>query len=112
MQFKQLDADIAVSPQIQPSDIRSILDAGFKSIVCNRPDDEEPDQPSYASVEAAANSAGIPIRNVPVVSGKITRQNMIDMKKAMDELPKPVFAYCRSGARCANLHAMLDDLDD
>ena len=112
MDYKQLDSVITVSPQISAADIPEIISAGFNSIVCNRPDDEEDDQPSYASVEAAAKAAGIPIVNVPVVSGKITRQNMIDMKRAMEELPKPVFAYCRSGARCTNLYALLDDLDD
>ena len=112
MDYKHLDSSISVSPQISAADIPSIQAAGFKSIVCNRPDEEEAGQPTYASVEAAAIAAGLPILNIPVISGRITRQNMIDMKRAMDELPKPVFAYCRSGARCANLYAMLDDLDD
>ena len=112
MDYKNLDSAISVSPQISAADIPAIISAGFRSIVCNRPNEEEDGQPTYESVEAAAKSAGLPIVNIPVVSGRITRQNMIDMKKAMDELPKPVFAYCRSGARCANLYAMLDDLDD
>lgn len=112
MNFRELDTQIAVSPQIGPETVAEVLAAGFKSIICNRPDDEEDDQPAYALVEAAALAAGIPIRNIPVVSGSITLDNVRDMKAAMADLPKPVFAYCRSGARCANLYAMVQDLDD
>ncbi len=112
MTFKELDETVSVAPQIHPEDIAAIIAAGFKSIICNRPDDEEDDQPSYALIEAAARKAGVPICNIPVVSGRITRQNVVDMKAALEDMPKPVFAYCRSGARCTNLYAMVEDLDD
>lgn len=112
MQFKRLDETVAVAPQINADDIAGIAAAGFKSIICNRPDGESPDQTPYSVVEAAAASAGIPIRSIPVVSGAITIDNVRDMKAALEELPKPVFAYCRSGARCTNLYAMVQDLAD
>ncbi len=110
--FTELDETIAVSPQIDAGDITEIMAVGFKSIVCNRPDGESADQTPYALIEAAAISAGIPIRNIPVVSGAITIDNVRDMKAAMAELPKPVFAYCRSGARCTNLYALVQDLGE
>ena len=112
MNFKELNETVSVAPQIHPEDIAAILAAGFKSIICNRPDDEENDQPAFALIEAEAKKAGIPICNIPVVSGHITRQNVINMKAALDEMPKPVFAYCRSGARCTNLYALVRDLED
>lgn len=112
MIYKELDKSVAVAPQIQPQDIEAIRLAGFKSIICNRPDGESPDQTPYSVIEATAAKAGIPIRNIPVVSGSITMENVHDMKTALAELPKPVFAYCRSGARCTNLYAMVQDLDD
>lgn len=112
MNHRELNPSFSVSPQISPDDIAAIKAAGFKSIICNRPDDEEPGQVPYAKVEAAAKAAGLPIANIPVVSGNITRQNAVDMKAALERLPKPVFAYCRSGARCANLYALTQQLPD
>jgi uncharacterized protein (TIGR01244 family) len=112
MNFRQIDADIAAAPQIQAGDIPEIMSGGFKSIICNRPDGESADQTPYAIIEAAARKAGIAIRNIPVVSGAITFDNVRAMKAALAELPKPVFAYCRSGARCTNLYAMTLDLAD
>lgn len=89
-----------------------IAAAGFKSIICNRPDGESGDQTPYALIEAAAKDAGIPIRNIPVVSGSITQEDVIAMKAALAELPKPVYAYCRSGARCTNLYMLVQQLPD
>ena len=74
-------------------------------------DGESADQVPYADIESAALAAGIPIRSIPVVSGAITIDNVRDMKSALADLPKPVFAYCRSGARCTNLYAMVLALD-
>ncbi|TIV73504.1 MAG: TIGR01244 family phosphatase, partial [Mesorhizobium sp.] len=57
MEYRQISDDYSVSGQIQPQDIAAIKDAGFKSVICNRPDDEQPGQPSADSVKAAAEAA-------------------------------------------------------
>ena len=44
--------------------------------------------------------------NSLVVSGAITVENLQDFQAAVADLPAPVFAYCRSGGRCANLWEM------
>ncbi|RWJ16532.1 MAG: TIGR01244 family phosphatase, partial [Mesorhizobium sp.] len=81
--------------------------AGFKSVICNRPDDEQPGQPSADSVKAAVEAAGLTFRYIPVISGQITAENVEDQAEALDELEGPVFAYCRSGARCTNLYGLI-----
>ena len=106
MQYRQISEDYAVSPQISVEDIALIKQAGFKSVICNRPDDEDPGQPSAAEIEQAANAAGLEFRWIPVISGAMTPDNIADQGAALDELPSPVFAYCRSGGRCANLWEM------
>lgn len=109
---KMLDASVSVSPQISTQDVQSIAASGFKSIICNRPDGESADQTPYSEIEHAASAAGLPIRNIPVVSGAITMDDVVAMKQAIAELPKPIYAYCRSGARCTNLYAMVQQLAD
>ncbi|MDG4903928.1 MAG: TIGR01244 family phosphatase [Mesorhizobium sp.] len=107
MEYRQISEDYSVSGQIQPEDIVAIKDAGFKSIICNRPDDEQPGQPSADSVKAAAEAAGLAFRYIPVISGQLTMDNVEDQAEALDELEGPVFAYCRSGARCTNLYGLI-----
>ncbi len=107
MEIRQITDDYAVAPQIGAEHVPLIKVAGFRSIVCNRPDNEQPGQTPVDVVRQAAEEAGLAFRYIPVVSGAITDQDVADMAAALDELPKPVLAYCRSGARCANLHALV-----
>lgn len=110
MEYRQISEDYSVSPQITPEEVADIKKAGFKSVICNRPDDEQPGQPSADSVRAAVEAAGLEFRFVPVISGQMTMANVEDMSKALDELPAPVFAYCRSGTRCTNLYAAVQQM--
>ncbi|AZO30097.1 MULTISPECIES: TIGR01244 family sulfur transferase [Mesorhizobium] len=107
MEYRQISDDYSVSGQIQPEDIAAIKDAGFRSVICNRPDNEQPGQPPADSVKAAAEAAGLAFRYIPVISGQITMDNVEDQAEALDELEGPVFAYCRSGARCTNLYGLI-----
>ena len=103
MEYRQISEDYSVSGQIQPEDVAAIKAAGFKSVICNRPDDEQPGQPSADTIKAAVIAAGLTFRYIPVISGQMTAENVEDQAEALDELDGPVFAYCRSGARCTNL---------
>ncbi|OHV87857.1 TIGR01244 family sulfur transferase [Mesorhizobium sp. ORS 3428] len=107
MEYRQISDDYSVSGQIQPDDIAAIKEAGFRSVICNRPDNEQPGQPSADSVKAAAEAAGLAFRYIPVISGQITMDNVADQAEALDALEGPVFAYCRSGARCTNLYGLV-----
>ena len=111
MNIKQLSPDYSVSAQIQPRDIAELKAAGFKSVICNRPDHEDPGQPSLADISAAAQAAGLEFRHVPVISGQMTAQNVEDQARALEELPKPVFAYCRSGTRSSNLYSYIQEMN-
>lgn len=103
MEIRQIAEDMAVTGQITADNVAAIKEAGFKSLVCNRPDNEEFNQPPAGDIEAAAKAVGLEYRFVPVVSGGITRDNVDQMAEALDALPRPLLAYCRSGARCFNL---------
>ena len=107
MEFRTVTDDYAVSGQIDPADIEAIKGAGFKSIVCHRPDDEQPGQPSAAAVGEAAAKAGLGFRHIPIRSGEQVPDGAVsEMRQALDELEGPVFAYCRSGARSTNIFTM------
>ncbi|TKT80958.1 TIGR01244 family sulfur transferase [Aquamicrobium sp. LC103] len=107
MEIRQINDDYSVAPQIEASDVALVKQAGFKSLICNRPDDEQPGQPPVDAIRQAAEEAGLEFRYIPVISGQITQENVDDQAAALDELPRPVLAYCRSGTRCANLYGLI-----
>ena len=106
MQAKKITSGVSVSEQISASDLREIATLGFRSIICNRPDGEAADQPTFAEIEAAAKAAGIPAAYQPVTSGKVMDEDAAAFGKLVDELPKPILAYCRTGTRSATLWSL------
>ena len=104
MQPKKLTEDLFVSGQIAPSDIAALKAAGFKSIICNRPDGEALfGQPSFKEIEAAAKEAGLSARHQPIYLGRMTESDVNDFAGSLRELPKPILAFCRTGMRSATL---------
>jgi uncharacterized protein (TIGR01244 family) len=99
-------ADVCVAPQLTPEAMAEAARAGFRSVINNRPDFEHgPDQPSSAEIEAAARSAGLEYRHLPVDGGWQTPQEIAAAARLLAELPRPVLMFCRSGARSARLFA-------
>lgn len=100
-----LSADFSVAPQLAPEDMSAVAEAGYKSVIINRPDFEGgADQPTSADVMAAARAAGLRVEYQPVVSGAMTQQDVERFGQLLEALPGPVLAYCRSGTRCTHLY--------
>jgi uncharacterized protein (TIGR01244 family) len=96
---------ISVAPQLWPDAMAEAAALGFKSIVNNRPDFEHgPDQPSSAQMQAAAEAAGLQYRHLPVSGGYQSPQEIAAFAQLLQELPRPLLAFCRSGARSTNLY--------
>jgi uncharacterized protein (TIGR01244 family) len=96
---------ISVAPQLTPEAMAEAAAAGFKSIVNNRPDFEHgPDQPSSAQMQAAAVAAGLQYRHLPVSGGYQSPEEIAAFAQLLQELPRPILAFCRSGARSTNLY--------
>jgi uncharacterized protein (TIGR01244 family) len=106
MNVRKVDDMFAVTGQITPEQVKAVADAGFRSIVCARPDDEEPGQPGFDTVARAAQAEGIQIVHIPV-SGGLGEGQIIRFHDAWEKMPKPILGYCRSGARAGSLYATL-----
>ncbi len=106
MDIRTLSPALSVAAQISIADVAAIRAAGFRSLVCHRPDGEASDQPSFREIEQAALDAGLHVRYQPVESGKVTDEQAVEFGRMMKELPGPVFAYCRTGTRSATLWAL------
>jgi sulfide:quinone oxidoreductase len=106
MEIKTISSGFSVSPQIVADDVKEIAKLGFRSIVCNRPDGEGADQPTFEEISNAAKEAGLEVRYQPIVAGKVSDDDARDFGRLFDELPKPVFAYCRTGTRSTTLWSL------
>ncbi len=106
MQARKLTDQVSVAPQITADDIAEAAAAGFKSIICHRPDGEEAGQPQYQEIAVAAEKAGLTVRYQPVVSGQMQEGDADTFATLIEDLPKPILAYCRTGTRCTALWSL------
>jgi uncharacterized protein (TIGR01244 family) len=103
--FRPVAPDVCVAPQLTPEAMAEAAKAGFRSVVNNRPDFEhEPDQPTNAAIEAAALVAGLTYRFLPVDGGYQSPAEIAAFAQMLAELPRPILAFCRSGARSTRLY--------
>ena len=106
MDIKNISPRLSVTAQISAADVEAVAKAGFRAIICNRPDGEGADQPVFDEIEAAAKKHGVATLYLPVVSGKVSDEDAAAFGKALDTLPAPVLAYCRTGTRSATLWSL------
>ena len=104
MDIRPIDDEYSVSGQISVEDLDQIKALGFKSLVCHRPDDESPDQTPFSVIEARAKELRLEIAHVPVGPMGVTEEAVAGMVDALDEFPRPMLGYCRSGARSTAIY--------
>lgn len=106
MDIRTINEQISVSPQITADDLAAVQAAGFRAVICNRPDGEAPDQPVFDEIDRAARALGLETLYLPIAGGKVSDQDAAQFAAALRDLPGPVFAYCRSGTRSCTLWAL------
>ncbi|MCY4754979.1 TIGR01244 family sulfur transferase [Pelomonas aquatica] len=103
--------DICAAPQLTPEAMAEAAAMGFKSVINNRPDFEHgPDQPTSAAIQAAAEAAGLQYRHLPVAGGYQSPEEIAAFAKLLEELPRPLLVFCRSGARSTRLFVQAQQL--
>ncbi|HEV7353959.1 MAG TPA: TIGR01244 family sulfur transferase [Brevundimonas sp.] len=103
MDIRPLDPALHVAPQIALEDLPALKAAGYATIISNRPDGEEPGQPDAAEVRAAAEAAGLAFAHIPVSMPALGPGEVEALRHALDTLPGPALAFCKSGTRSAVL---------
>jgi uncharacterized protein (TIGR01244 family) len=106
--MKQLTDGISVSEQIKLGQIKDVRQSGFATIIDLRPDGEAAGQPHAATVQSAASAYKLAFVYVPVPHGDIPDSAVEALAKAIDESPKPILMYCRSGRRAARTWALVE----
>lgn len=106
MDLKRINDHVSVSGQINPEDVATLKSLGFVAIVNNRPDNESPDQPAGAEIEAAAKAAGLAYHAIPLGREGVNPDLVERTKAVIEGSDGPVFCFCRSGTRSTTLWAL------
>jgi uncharacterized protein (TIGR01244 family) len=105
IEITQHNAEFSTTGQISPDHVAQIAALGYKSVIDNRPDLEGGhEQPMHSDIEKLVQATGMRFAYLPVVSGAITQEQVHQMADLIESLPKPILAFCRSGARSTNLY--------
>ena len=108
MIIRKLTPDLAVADQLTLDDLDSVKIAGYKAVVCNRPDEEGEPHAEAESMAKKASVLGLEFRYLPVNGGNITDRDVEQHAAVLAEVPAPALTYCRSGTRCAKLWALAE----
>lgn len=106
MEIIRINDHVSVSPQIAVEDVAILKQAGFVTIVNNRPDGEEDDQTPGAEIRKAAEAAGLKYVEIPMGRQGVNAQMIEETRNVLDNSQGPVFCYCRSGTRSTTLWAL------
>lgn len=103
---RPLSPTVWTSPQLSPADLPALAAAGVRRLISNRPDGEEPGQPTAAWMEAAARDVGLAFAWIPV-SGLPDAAQVAAVGALLAD-GTPTVMFCRSGMRSAAAWAMAE----
>ena len=105
--FRPLVDGLSVAPQVTEADIRAAHAAGFRTIINNRPDGEEPGQLPSAEAARLATELGLSYVYLPATMPTLEAVAPA-FGQALAGSPGPVLAHCRSGTRSTILWALAE----
>ena len=103
--MQTLKPALYVSAQIRPEDLPALKAQGIAQIICHRPDGEEPAQPAFADIAAAATALGIRALHLPVAGGQFSPDAVAQTRAALAD-GAPTLMFCKSGMRSTTAWAL------
>ncbi len=106
MQTMKINDQVSVGPQPSEKELRKLGQQGFKSVVNFRTEGEE-EQPLSPQVEGEkVEAAGMEYLHIPVSMKSMGPELVDQFREKFPDLPKPVFAHCKSGKRAGAMVMM------
>lgn len=106
MDMKTVTANFSVADQVTEADLITLKAAGFNTLICNRPDNEAPEQPNAACLAERARSLGLTWHWLPITPGQFSDDSIAEFKHILSAGEAPVLAFCRTGTRSISLWAL------
>lgn len=111
MPVTKVSEQLSVSSQPSVEDIRALRENGFKKLINNRPDGEEPRQPGTKAEGQEAKYCNLSYAFIPITGATITEADVRAFQRAVDQSEGPVFAHCKTGTRSLTLYVIGEVLD-
>jgi uncharacterized protein (TIGR01244 family) len=105
MQIHQLESGFAITDAVTPADLDEVARRGFRSVVCNRRPGEADDHPDDRALSRRAAELGLAWCCIPVTPGEYGEADIAAFGEALDSLPSPILAFCKTGKRAVHLWA-------
>ncbi|MCB5184576.1 TIGR01244 family phosphatase [Methylobacillus gramineus] len=103
--IKTISDSFSSCAQLSVEQVAEAAEAGFKTIVNNRPDGEGgAEQPASADIRKAAEAAGLVYVHIPVVPGQMTDAQVSELADQLPALPQPILGFCKGGMRATNIY--------
>lgn len=101
-----IDSEVTVGPQPSATEIENLPREGFNSVVNFRTagEDDQPLSPADEGIKVKAT--GMVYLHIPVSMKSMGPELVDQFRKEYADLPKPVFAHCKSGKRAGAMVMM------
>lgn len=106
MELRSVDHSFAVAGQMRPEELAALAAQGFTSVICTRPDSEEPGQPPLDAMRNAAQDAGLAFHHIPVSGGIFPPASVAAFAAIRRGTEGKVLGYCRTGMRAITLDTL------
>ncbi|ART80204.1 TIGR01244 family sulfur transferase [Oceanisphaera avium] len=109
MEIKSLTPSFSVAGQINNDDLIALKDAGYDTVICNRPNGEASEQPTAQSLNEQARALGLEWHWLPITPGELSQAQVSDFAELLrqaEQQQRKVLAFCRSGMRSISLWAL------
>ena len=97
---------LSAAGALNAADIEALAAAGTKTIVNNRPDNEDPGQLSADEARRLCAARGIAYHHIPFVAATLTTADIDALEGVLKNAPQPMVLHCRSGTRSTMIWAL------
>ena len=107
--FREVAEGFWVAPQLAEADVAAAAERGVRTLINNRPDGEEPGQPTAAELRGWAEAHGLAYHDAPApspVSMPGLEGALAAQREVFATAERPVLAFCRTGTRSIMVWAL------
>ena len=109
MDIKVVTDSLSVADQVLATDLSMLKNAGYGTIICNRPDGEAAEQPAAEALAKQATELGLHWHWLPIKPGEFSEQDIAQFAELLHQAEhnqESVLAFCRTGTRAITLWAL------
>ena len=93
MEVQHITDEFSVSDQLTAKDVPLASAAGFRTLICNRPDGEDIAQALFEQIMEASRVSQLIAIYLPISNSNPSEQEITDFAKSFAAAEKPVLAY-------------------